>query len=59
MRIIELILDEEQDESGVEAISIVESPAIESDFVALKNQENKVSRSRQRKEDTNGCFINT
>ena len=35
MKIIELILDEEQDEIGVDAISIVESPAIESDFVAL------------------------
>ena len=36
MRIVELILDEEQEECGIEAISIVESPAIESDFVALK-----------------------
>ena len=42
MKIIELILDEEQEETGVEAISIVESPAIESDFVALKDQEIKV-----------------
>tara|TARA_R100001460_G_scaffold91434_3_gene133230 strand:- start:528 stop:1124 length:597 start_codon:yes stop_codon:yes gene_type:complete len=39
MKIIELILDEEQEESGIDAISIVESPAIESDFVALKSQE--------------------
>ena len=38
MRIVELILDEEQEESGIEAISIVESPAIESDFVALSKQ---------------------
>ena len=37
-KIIELVLDEEQDDIGVDAISIVESPAIESDFVALKNQ---------------------
>ena len=36
MKIIELVLDEEQEESGIEAISIVENPAIESDFVALK-----------------------
>ena len=34
MKIIELVLDEEQDESGIEAISIVESPAIEADFIA-------------------------
>ena len=43
MRIVELILDEEQEESGIEAISIVESPAIESDFVALKNEEVKLA----------------
>lgn len=43
MRIIELILDEEDFEAGVEAISIVENPAIESDFVALKNQEIKLA----------------
>ncbi len=40
MEIIELILDEETQElSGIDAVSIVESPAIESDFIALKNQE--------------------
>jgi hypothetical protein len=39
MRIVELILDEDQDISGIEAISIVENPAIEEDFVALKNQQ--------------------
>ena len=39
MRIVELILDEEQEISGIEAISIVENPAIEEDFVALKNQQ--------------------
>jgi len=43
MKIIELILDEEDFEAGVEAISIVENPAIESDFVALKNQEIKLA----------------
>ncbi len=44
MKIIELILDEEQEETGVEAISIVESPAIESDFIALKDQEIKLAK---------------
>ena len=38
MRIVELILDEES-ELGIEAISVVESPAIEEEFVALKSQE--------------------
>lgn len=37
MRIVELILNEEEMASGIEAISIVESPAIESNFVALNN----------------------
>ena len=39
MKIVELILDEDQDASGIEAISIVESPAIEEDFIALKFDE--------------------
>ena len=38
MDIIELFIDEEDEVSGIEAVSIVESPAIESDFIALKNQ---------------------
>ena len=42
MRIVELILDEES-ELGIEAISVVESPAIEEDFVALKSQEFKLA----------------
>ena len=36
--IIELFIDEENDFSGIEAISIVEYPAIEEDFIALKEQ---------------------
>ena len=42
MRIVELILDEEQ-EIGIEAISVVENPAIEEDFIALKSQEFKLA----------------
>ena len=42
MRIVELIIDEESD-VAVEAISIVESGAIEEDFVALKSQEIKLA----------------
>ena len=37
MDLIELIIDDE-DAIGVEAISLVENPAIEEDFIALKNQ---------------------
>lgn len=44
MDIIELILDEESEQlTGIEAVSIVESPAIESDFVALKDHEIKLA----------------
>ena len=43
MDIVELFIDEENLESGIDAISVVESPAIESDFVALKNQEIKLA----------------
>ena len=35
-RVIELIIDEENEFSGIEAISVVENPAIEEDFIALK-----------------------
>ena len=42
MRIVELIIDEESD-VAVEAISIVNSGAIEEDFIALKSQEFKLA----------------
>ncbi len=42
MRIVELILDEES-ELGIEAISVVENPAIEEPFIALKTQEFKLA----------------
>lgn len=35
-KIIELIIDEQSEISGIEAISVVENPAIEEDFIALK-----------------------
>ena len=35
MRIVELIIDEKEDLNGIEAVSIVEFPAIESNFIAL------------------------
>ena len=39
MDIIELVIDENEELSGIEAISVVESPAIEEDFIALKNED--------------------
>jgi hypothetical protein len=38
MKIVELILDDNEDLTGIEAISIVENPAIEEDFIALKGE---------------------
>ena len=38
LEIIELVIDDDNDFSGIEAISIVENPAIEEDFIALKEQ---------------------
>ena len=49
MRIVELVLDEDQDMAGIEAISIVESPAIEEDFVALKADEIKLAEINKEK----------
>ena len=42
MRIVELILGDEE-VTGIEAISVVENPAIEEDFIALKNEEIKLA----------------
>ncbi len=39
MRIVELIIDENDEASGIEAISLVETPAIESNFIALNKHE--------------------
>lgn len=44
MEIIELLLDEENDNAGIDAISIVSSPAIESNFLSLKSQEIKFAK---------------
>ena len=37
-RIVELLIDEGSLQAGIQAISVVESPAIEEDFVALKEE---------------------
>ena len=39
MKIVELVLDLTDDQAGIEAISVVESPAIEENFVALNKHE--------------------
>ena len=59
MKIVELILDEDQEITGVEAISIVENPAIEEDFIALENLEFKLAEIDKKKKNLNGSFINS
>ena len=39
MRIVELIIDESDEQSGIEAVSLVETPAIEENFIALNKQQ--------------------
>jgi hypothetical protein len=39
MKLIELVIDENDEMAGIEAISLVENPAIEEDFLALKKTE--------------------
>lgn len=57
MKIVELILDETQDMAGIEAISIVESPAIEEDFVALKSDEVKLAEINKEKKILMGPLL--
>jgi len=49
MRIVELVIDELQ-QDGVEAISVVESPAIEENFIALKSKSAEVKFAEVSKE---------
>ena len=57
MNIIELLLDEENAVSGIEAVSLVESPAIESDFIALKSQEIKLAKVDDEKQILMGAAL--
>ena len=57
MDIVELVIDENDDISGIEAISVVESPAIEEDFIALKNQEFKFAEVNKEKRILMGAAL--
>ncbi len=48
MKIIELVIDEDAEQGGVDAISLVDEPAIETDFIALsKHRKFKQVKERQ------------
>ena len=57
MDIVELFIDENDEVSGIEAISVVENPAIESDFVALKAQEFKLAEVDKEKRILMGAAL--
>ena len=57
MRIVELILDEDQEMTGIEAISVVENPAIEEDFIALKAEEIKLAEVNKEKRILMGALL--
>jgi hypothetical protein len=49
IKVIELIIDEENEISGIDAISIVDDPAIQEDFIMLSSQEVKLAEVDQEK----------
>ena len=57
MEIVELLLDEENEVTGIDAVSIVESPAIESDFIALAEQEVKLAQIDEEKRILMGAAL--
>lgn len=58
MEIVELILDEENEEMiGIDAVSIVENPAIESDFIALSAEEIKLAKVDEEKKILMGAAL--
>lgn len=57
MNIIELILDEAEELMGIQAISIVESPAIEENFIAMKSQEIQFAKQDEDKRILMGAAL--
>ena len=49
MNIFPLVIDEDAEVFGIEAVSIVDSPAIESDFIALKSQKVEFKESGEKR----------
>jgi len=56
MRIVELILGDDE-MTGIEAISVVENPAIEEDFIALKSEEIKLAEVDKEKRILMGALL--
>lgn len=49
MEIIELLLDENDELTGIEAVSLVENPAIEEEWITLSKEEIKFAKVDEEK----------
>ena len=57
MRIIELIIDENDEMSGIDAVSVVHSPAIEENFIALNKHEVELKKVDEEKRILMGAAL--
>jgi hypothetical protein len=57
MRIVELIIDENDDAAGIQAVSVVHSPAIEENFIALNKQEVELKKIDEEKRILMGAAL--
>ena len=57
IKLVELVIDEESDFAGIQAISIVDEPAIEEDFVALASHEIKLAEVDKEKKILMGAAL--
>lgn len=57
MRIIELIIDENDEMSGIDAVSVVQSPAIEENFIALNKHEVELKKIDEEKRILMGAAL--
>ena len=57
IKLVELVIDEENDFAGIQAISIVDEPAIEEDFVALASHEIKLAEVDKEKKILMGAAL--
>jgi hypothetical protein len=59
MKLIELILDETMALTGIDAISLVEHPAIEEDFIALNSKRVALCNAEPREASADGCCFDS
>ena len=57
MKIIELVLNEDELNAGIDAVSVVEAPAIESDFIALKKHQVELKTINEEKRILMGAAL--